>query len=123
MSVEIDGIGTVPGKVHSVGTVVETHTDQSGTTTTLPVEIPLDGRDVVSYDESPETVLFTKSEVKGALAVPVRALLALAEGGYAVARVKNGGRELIAVQLGVTADGWVQITGEVQPGDSLEAAS
>ena len=56
------------------------------------------------------------------LAVPVRALLALAEGGYAVERVTATGTELVPVELGAFADGYVQVTGTVAAGDTVVVA-
>jgi len=55
--------------------------------------------------------------------VPVRALLALSEGGYAVETVRNGIRKLVAVELGAFADGFVEITGRVQPGTKVVVPS
>jgi multidrug efflux pump subunit AcrA (membrane-fusion protein) len=57
------------------------------------------------------------------LAVPVRALLALSEGGYAVETVRNGVRKLVAVELGAFADGYVEISGRVQPGTKVVVPS
>jgi multidrug efflux pump subunit AcrA (membrane-fusion protein) len=48
---------------------------------------------------------------KGVLAVPVNALLALAEGGYAVEVDRGGRRELVGVTLGLFADGLVEVKG------------
>jgi multidrug efflux pump subunit AcrA (membrane-fusion protein) len=63
------------------------------------------------------------SAAEGVLAVPVDALMALAEGGYAVERVgtgPDGASELVAVELGAFADGWVEVTGDVAEGDQVE---
>ena len=53
----------------------------------------------------------------------VRALLALSEGGYAVETVRNGVRKIVAVELGAFADGFVEITGRVQPGTKVVVPS
>jgi hypothetical protein len=53
-------------------------------------------------------VAFTSESRKGVLAVPVGALLALSEGGYAVQL--PGGR-LIAVRTGMFAKGLVEVSG------------
>ena len=54
------------------------------------------------------------------LAVPVEALLALAEGGYAVELAHDDGTtSLVAVELGAFADGWVEVTGDVAEGDEV----
>ena len=45
------------------------------------------------------------------LAVPVSALLALSEGGYAVEIDDGaGGTALVGVEAGMYADGWVEVT-------------
>jgi hypothetical protein len=54
------------------------------------------------------------------LAVPANALLALLEGGYAVERVTDGGgTELVAVETGLFADGWVEVSGDLAEGDEV----
>jgi hypothetical protein len=62
-------------------------------------------------------------EVPNATAVPAAALLALAEGGYALEvpdASSSTGTRLVGVELGAfDEDGWVQVTGEVQPGDEV----
>jgi hypothetical protein len=46
------------------------------------------------------------------LAVPVTSLLALLGGGYAVeVHVSSVATRLVAVEAGVYADGWVEVTG------------
>ena len=66
------------------------------------------------------TVSVVTSAAPGVTAVPVDALLALAEGGYAVERpVAGGGTELVAVEVGAFADGWVQVTGDLAEGDDV----
>jgi hypothetical protein len=70
-------------------------------------------------DRSPVTVLVEIEAAAGVLAVPVEALLALAEGGYAVERAAGATTELVAVELGVFADGMVEITGDLEPGDQV----
>ena len=58
---------------------------------------------------------------EGVLAVPVEALLALAEGGYAVELAHDDGTtSLVAVELGAFAGGWVEVTGDVAEGDQVE---
>jgi multidrug efflux pump subunit AcrA (membrane-fusion protein) len=46
------------------------------------------------------------------LAVPVGALIALQEGGYAVQVVANGRAKLVAVRTGMFADGQVEVSGD-----------
>ncbi len=57
--------------------------------------------------------------VNDVVAVPVEALLALAEGGYAVEVQDGNGTRLIAVEAGFYADGLIEVTGDVAPGDMV----
>ena len=59
-------------------------------------------------DQAPVTASITTEVRKGVLAVPVNALLALAEGGYAVEVERDGRRELVGVDTGLFADGQVE---------------
>jgi hypothetical protein len=66
-----------------------------------------------SVDQAPVKVGITSDSRKRVLAVPVNALLALAEGGYGV-RVVDGtasGR-IVAVTTGLFARGTVEVSGE-----------
>lgn len=55
------------------------------------------------------SVRYVLQEHKDVLTVPVNALLALAEGGYGVELVGNGSSHIVAVQVGLFADGRVEI--------------
>jgi multidrug efflux pump subunit AcrA (membrane-fusion protein) len=68
----------------------------------------------------------TTAGVRNALSVPVTALVGKAGGGFAVEVVRSGERrELVAVTLGLfdTADGRVQVTGDLRAGDSVVVPS
>ena len=54
----------------------------------------------------------TAELAENALSVPVSALLALVEGGYAIEVPDGDGTRLIGVETGMFADGFVEITGE-----------
>ncbi|GLZ34354.1 peptidoglycan-binding protein [Lentzea sp. NBRC 105346] len=60
-------------------------------------------------DSASVSVVFTTGSKKGVLAVPVGALLALAEGGYAV---ETEDHRLIPVKTGLFAKGSVEVSGE-----------
>ena len=67
-----------------------------------------------NLDQAPVTVAITNASVKNALVVPVDALLALANGGYALEEIESSGaHQLVAVTLGLfdDADGLVQVSG------------
>ncbi len=113
---------SVVGLVASVGTTATTTTSGNSSTTTIPIDINL-AKDVSAPDESPVTVSLTTSTAKNVLAVPVKALLALSEGGYAVQEVGSGGAtNLVGVQLGSFAGGYVQVSGNVREGDTVITA-
>jgi peptidoglycan hydrolase-like protein with peptidoglycan-binding domain len=85
---------------------------------TVPVTIILDEPDLAdAIDSGTVDVSVERSRVDGATAVPVTALLALAEGGYAVEVVDDAGGQLVAVDVGTFADDMVQVTGDgIEPG-------
>jgi peptidoglycan hydrolase-like protein with peptidoglycan-binding domain len=101
------------GRISQVGRVAVTSGSGQDQTTTIPVTVALDdptagGR----LDQAPVDVYVTTESRKGVLAVPVGALLALAEGGYAVETVDAAGQHhLVAVQLGVFSNGMVEVSG------------
>jgi hypothetical protein len=106
---------TTPGVVSSVGTVaVAPASGGSNSTPTITVEvIPTDPAATGDLDQAPVTVSITTASVKGALVVPVDALLAVAGGGYAVEVVSTAGlHSLVPVTLGLfdDADGLVAVT-------------
>jgi peptidoglycan hydrolase-like protein with peptidoglycan-binding domain len=103
----------VKGRIGEVGRVAETQGEAPNQTTTIPVTVALDdpkagGR----LDQAPVEVYVTTETRKGVLAVPVTALLALTEGGYAVETVDAAGQHrLVAVRLGVFSNGTVEVAG------------
>ena len=113
---------TINGTVRSVGTVVHSDTNNGSTSNYIDVVVALVGGQAAGLDDAPVTVNFTQSEALGVLAVPVRALLALAEGGYALERVTATGTELVPVKLGAYADGYVQVSGTIAAGDTVVVA-
>jgi hypothetical protein len=89
-----------------------------GEQATFAVEISLDDPTVAEgLDEAPVDVRVVSEAVEGVLAVPVSALLALAEGGYAVEIVEGDTTRLVAADPGFYADGMVEVTGNIEPGD------
>ena len=113
-------IGTVAGA--GPGTASGEESDSAGST--IPVYVKLErDNDASAIDEAPVQVEITTDRVRDALSVPVTALLAGAEGGYAVESVGDDGRrELVPVELGAFdhANGLVQVTGsELAEGDQV----
>jgi peptidoglycan hydrolase-like protein with peptidoglycan-binding domain len=103
----------VKGRISEVGRVAETSGDPPNQTTTVPVTVALDNPKAGGrLDQAPVEVYVTTETRKGVLAVPVSALLALKEGGYAVETVDAAGRhQLVAVRLGVFSGGMVEVSG------------
>ena len=64
-----------------------------------------------SLDQAPVDAYITTEVREHVLAVPVNALLALAEGGYAIEVERDGRRGLVGVTLGLFADGMVEVEG------------
>ncbi|RZQ61844.1 peptidoglycan-binding protein [Amycolatopsis suaedae] len=75
----------------------------------LEVTVAVD--DPGDVDTGSAEVAFTTGKREGVLTVPVGALLALVEGGYAVEVVEPAGRRLLPVDPGLFADGKVEIKG------------
>jgi hypothetical protein len=92
----------VPGKVTTIGQAVAGGDSPQQTVTVTP------DRPVTAFDAAPVQVRFTTVTRKGVLAVPVGALVALREGGYAVQRTDGS---LIAATTGLFAGGMVQVSG------------
>jgi len=95
----------------------------SGNAATVTVEVSLDSPKAAgSLNQAPVEVTITTGSVSNALVVPVDALLAQGNGGYAVEVVGAGGRHhLVAVTPGVFDDaaGLVQVTGSLAAGQKV----
>lgn len=116
VDVELPSGEIVPGTIASVGTP---ETSEDGKKT-VPVVIDAGVLDLA--DGTPVSVTVNIVAVSAATAVPAAALLALAEGGYAVEVPDSSaatGTRLVRVEIGEFADGWVEITGEIEPGDQV----
>jgi multidrug efflux pump subunit AcrA (membrane-fusion protein) len=118
---------TTPGAVLDVGTVATTTQGQSGSSTTIPVQVKLtDPRAAGTLDQAPVTVYVTTGSARNVLAVPVTALLAQADGGYDVEVVGPGNsRRYVSVTPGLFDDnsGLVQVTGALAEGQRVVVAA
>ena len=120
-----DGKTTTPGTISTIGSTPTAPTTASngpgpgnngtpgnGSTDTVDVEIALtDPAQVAQYTGAAVTVNITSARVQHVLAVPINALLALAEGGYAVEVEDRAGRHLLGVHTGLFANSLVEVTG------------
>src|SRR5262249_48337616 len=112
--------GTIqPGKVVAVGDVATNSSNTPGSTPSVPITIHVDNipASVDNFVEIPVTLRAVNQSVPGAFVVPVSALVALAEGGYALEAVDGQTPDgtnithLIGVTPGVFSDGFVAVTG------------
>ena len=111
---------TTPGVVSFVGAVATEPSassagPESSSAPTIAVDVtPRYPREIGDLDEAPVEASITNASVNNALVVPVDALLALANGGYALEEIGSKGvHRLIAVTLGLFDDaaGLVQVNG------------
>ncbi|MET0133472.1 MAG: peptidoglycan-binding protein [Kibdelosporangium sp.] len=107
---------TVPGTVTSVGNVATAKPAQQqggSTTSTVEVVVALADQEAAGrLDAAPVDVTLVADKRENVLAVPVGALVALAEGGYGVQVVNGGSTRYVAVKTGMFANGKVEITGQ-----------
>jgi hypothetical protein len=116
---------TVTGRVSSIGRVASVD-QQNGDAATVPVTISLDNPAATpDLDQAPVKVHAVSESHADVLAVPVNALVALLEGGYAVEVIDVAGhRQYVAVTLGLFQDGKVEIAGGgLKAGDTVVVPS
>jgi hypothetical protein len=116
VTITLPNNATTPGVVTSIGKVaVAPSSSSSSSTPTITVEVtPTKLAAVGNFDQAPVNVSITNATVRNVLAVPIDALLALANGGDAVEVIgAHGVHHLEAVTLGLFDDaaGLVQVSG------------
>ena len=119
VEIQLPGGSVVDGLVYSVSTVVEPPAQDGGDPTVEVVVAFVDPAGSGTLDQAPVDVDVVTVAVEDALTVPVEALLALAEGGYALERPDG---TLVAVEVGAFADGFVEVTGDLAEGDRVVVA-
>ncbi|MGW2211916.1 peptidoglycan-binding protein [Streptomyces sp. NPDC001781] len=118
---------TIPGRVAAISTIVQGRqggqgesggAGQTKTDVTVSLDDPHSAR---SIDSAPVQARFQGESKENVLAVPVGALLALREGGYAV---RFSGGRLVPVDTGMFAQGLVEISGQgVSEGMKVETTA
>jgi peptidoglycan hydrolase-like protein with peptidoglycan-binding domain len=111
---------TVDATVTSIGTVVTGGGDESQPgagqqeePTTIEVIVTVDDTDALTqWDVAPVDVTIETDRREDVLAVPVGALVALAEGGYGVQVVEGTETRYVATETGMFAEGMVEIDGD-----------
>ncbi len=119
VTIELPDNSRTEGTVEFVDTVATV--SQAGEAVFEVTIVLVDPAAANGLDEAPVDVDVITDRVDGALAVPVTALVALAEGGYAVEVVEvSGTTRLVSVDPGFYADGLVEITGaSLSVGDAV----
>ena len=125
VEIELPTDERVPTKITFIDQVV-TQT-QAGEFIEVILEV-LNPNEIEAYDQAPVKVFVTTEVSENVLFVPVNALLALAEGGYAL-EVYEGETEdgtfqgesgvdtsYVAVEIGVFTDGFVEVKGNILEG-------
>ncbi|WP_370409303.1 peptidoglycan-binding protein [Streptomyces fradiae] len=103
----------LPGKVSAVGRTATAGDDPQDKTPKIDVTVSFDEPDEVrGVDQSPVTVELAGQTRRDVLSVPVNALLALPDGGFGVQVVENGTARDVRVELGMFAQGRVEISGQ-----------
>jgi peptidoglycan hydrolase-like protein with peptidoglycan-binding domain len=121
VTVTLPGGASTAGKIDKVGTTADAVPDdgdqggqnnQGGSRATVPVTVTIaEQAKLGDLAKSPVDVRYVVEERKDVLAVPVGALLALAEGGYGLELVTGQGSRIVPVQAGLFADGLVEVRG------------
>lgn len=114
----------LPGFEEAPATIVSidpTATVDNNGDVVFDATVALDNSDVaVGLNEAPVTIDVVGDTAAGVLAVPVTALIALSEGGYAVEVQTSTGFQLVAVDPGFFADGLVAINSDgIAAGDMV----
>ena len=120
VAVELPDDMTAAGTVRDIGTVVFTPVEDRRGRDFVEVVIHLDDPAAgEAFHGYPVDVEIVTDEAVGVLAVPVKALLGLSEGGYAVEVDRKGTVTLVGVETGMYADGLVEVEGDIAAGDRV----
>jgi multidrug efflux system membrane fusion protein len=123
---------TLPDGTEAAGAITASETvvqegdgQDADPTTVLEVTVAADDAAVFDgLDQASVEVGFAGDSAEDVLAVPVEALLGLAEGGYGVEIWDGETTEIIAVETGLFADGFVEVTGDrLEAGQSVVVPS
>ncbi|WP_426368516.1 peptidoglycan-binding protein [Streptomyces sp. E-08] len=103
----------LPGKVSAVGKTATAGEDPQDKTPKIDITVSFDDpAEAKGVDQSPVTVELTGDTRRDVLSVPVNALLALPDGGFGVQVVEDGAARDVKVELGMFAQGRVEISGD-----------
>jgi hypothetical protein len=119
VTVELPDNSEAAGTVAEISSVAQTL--QGASEPTVEVTIELEDTAVVGdLDGAEVTVSIVRETRPDVLTVPVDALLALREGGYALEMVADDGSTyLVAAEVGLFDDAGVEVSGNFSAGDSV----
>lgn len=110
----VKDIGTAATAAPATGTTAGSGASSTNSAdATLPVKLEVkDQSKLGRYQAAPLDITFEAETRKDVLAVPINALVALREGGYALETVGTKGIEYVPVELGMFAGGLVEVSGQ-----------
>lgn len=108
----------IEGRVDRIGRSARARSPEPGSPVVVDVYVSIGDR-VLDLDRAPVEVEIEIDRAAGVLAVPVRALVSLSGGGYALEVERDGSTELIGVETGEFADGLVEVSGAISEGDRV----
>ncbi|MFF8832442.1 peptidoglycan-binding protein [Streptomyces sp. NPDC015131] len=112
VTVDLPDGTSAPGRVSGVGKTAKEGDDPQDKSPKIDITVSFDDPGKVrAFDQSPVTVNLTGETREGVLSVPVNALLALPGGGFGVEVVEGGRSRDVKVELGLFADGRVEVSG------------
>ncbi|KPM50900.1 hypothetical protein ACG83_36025 [Frankia sp. R43] len=107
---------TLPAGKTAAGTVSSaaqpsSSTGSEGGDSKVHLTVAVQDQQALNGVDGAVTIRHVVREKKGALTVPVAALLALAEGGYGLELVEGDSTRVVAAQVGMFAEGRVEVSG------------
>lgn len=118
VGVELPGGDPIDGTITSVSTTLTQNADgKSVFQVTVELAEP---NQVKSLALAPVTVHYVVTVAEKVLAVPVSSIIGVPGGGYAVTVVTGVATERVPVELGAWGDGYVQVTGDLEDGATVE---
>ncbi len=119
VSVELPDDTVAAGRVTEISSVAQTLPGASEPTVEVTIELE-DAAVVGDLDGAEVTVSVVRETRPDVLSVPVDALLALREGGYALEMVADDGSTyLVAAEVGLFDDLGVEVSGDFSVGDTV----
>ncbi len=127
VDIELPDGTVVAGEITDIAQVATRSVNpQSGEAGDATIEVTVmfaDGTPDNAFDAAPVDVIVIDEVTEGVLTLPVPALVAMSGGGHAVELIVEGGTQLIEVELGDFVDDIVEVTGDIQEGDTVVMAS